>query len=59
MEGGPEQLHLPKALGEERDGQALAEIQELALKWFMETQAPSILQNGALPPWFHGFITRK
>ncbi|XP_057624353.1 SH2 domain-containing protein 7 [Chionomys nivalis] len=59
MEGGPEQLHLPKALGEEGDGQALAEIQELALKWFMETQAPSILQNGALPTWFHGFITRK
>uniref|UniRef100_A0A8C2YLY9 SH2 domain containing 7 n=2 Tax=Chinchilla lanigera TaxID=34839 RepID=A0A8C2YLY9_CHILA len=25
----------------------------------METQAPSILQNGALPPWFHGFVTRK
>lgn len=58
MEGGPEQLHLGKAL-EEADGRALAEIQELALKWFMETQAPSILQNGALPPWFHGFITRK
>ncbi|KAL1782543.1 hypothetical protein HispidOSU_027592 [Sigmodon hispidus] len=59
MEGGPEQLHLAKALGENGDGRALAEIQELALKWFMETQAPSILQNGALPPWFHGFITRK
>ncbi|EGW03745.1 SH2 domain-containing protein 7 [Cricetulus griseus] len=59
MEGGPEQLHLAKAIGEAGDGRALAEIQELALKWFMETQAPSILQNGALPPWFHGFITRK
>ncbi|XP_008054451.1 SH2 domain-containing protein 7 [Carlito syrichta] len=41
------------------DSQALAELQELALKWFMETQAPVILQNGSLPPWFHGFITRK
>lgn len=41
------------------DGQALAKLQDLALKWFMETQAPSILQNGALPPWFHGFVTRK
>ncbi|CAH6868324.1 Sh2d7 [Phodopus roborovskii] len=59
MESSPEQLHLTKALGEAGDGRALAEIQELALKWFMETQAPSILQNGALPPWFHGFITRK
>lgn len=59
MEGGPEQFHLGKALEEAGNGQALAEIQELALKWFMETQAPSILQNGALPPWFHGFITRK
>ncbi|XP_059122894.1 SH2 domain-containing protein 7 isoform X1 [Peromyscus eremicus] len=59
MEGSPEQLHLAKALGEAGDGRDLAEIQELALKWFMETQAPSILQNGALPPWFHGFITRK
>lgn len=59
MEGGPEQFHQGKALEEAGNGQALAEIQELALKWFMETQAPSILQNGALPPWFHGFITRK
>lgn len=59
MEGGPEQLHLSKALEEAGGGRALAEIQELALKWFMETQAPSILQNGVLPPWFHGFITRK
>lgn len=59
MEGGLEQLHLDKALEEAGDRRALAEIQELALKWFMETQAPSILQNGALPPWFHGFITRK
>ncbi|XP_021028048.1 SH2 domain-containing protein 7 [Mus caroli] len=59
MEGGPEQLHLGKALEEAGGGRALAEIQELALKWFMETQAPSILQNGVLPPWFHGFITRK
>uniref|UniRef100_H2ZTU0 SH2 domain-containing protein n=1 Tax=Latimeria chalumnae TaxID=7897 RepID=H2ZTU0_LATCH len=32
---------------------------ELALKWFTETQAPLILQNGILPEWFHGFISRK
>lgn len=40
-------------------GQALAQLQELALHWFTETQAPLILQNGTLPSWFHGFITRK
>ncbi|KAG8516394.1 SH2 domain-containing protein 7, partial [Galemys pyrenaicus] len=59
MEGSPQQLGLgagARALG---DSQALAELQELALRWFMETQAPLLLQNGALPPWFHGFITRK
>ncbi|KAM6149573.1 SH2 domain-containing protein 7 [Erethizon dorsatum] len=56
MEGSLEQPGLGRGPG---DGQALAELQELALKWFMETQAPSILQNGALPPWFHGFVTRK
>ncbi|KAM7048518.1 SH2 domain-containing protein 7 isoform 2-T2 [Molossus nigricans] len=41
------------------DSQAVSALQELALRWFMETQAPLILQDGALPPWFHGFITRK
>nr|XP_012593837.1 SH2 domain-containing protein 7 [Microcebus murinus]XP_020144670.1 SH2 domain-containing protein 7 [Microcebus murinus]XP_020144671.1 SH2 domain-containing protein 7 [Microcebus murinus]XP_020144672.1 SH2 domain-containing protein 7 [Microcebus murinus]XP_020144673.1 SH2 domain-containing protein 7 [Microcebus murinus]XP_020144674.1 SH2 domain-containing protein 7 [Microcebus murinus]XP_020144675.1 SH2 domain-containing protein 7 [Microcebus murinus] len=41
------------------DSLGLAELQELALAWFMETQAPFILQDGALPAWFHGFITRK
>ncbi|KAM9711113.1 SH2 domain-containing protein 7 isoform 2-T2 [Dama dama] len=53
--------HLSLGRGPEGAGdrQALAELQELALSWFMETQAPLILQNGALPPWFHGFITRK
>jgi hypothetical protein len=59
MEGSLEQLGLGSEPGWAGDSQALAELQELALKWFMETQAPSILQNGALPPWFHGFITRK
>ncbi|XP_004628937.3 SH2 domain-containing protein 7 [Octodon degus] len=56
MEGSLEQPGPERGPG---DSQALAELQELALKWFMETQAPSILQNGTLPPWFHGFVTRK
>lgn len=59
MEAHLRQLSLgggPEGAG---DRQALAELRELALSWFMETQAPLILQNGALPPWFHGFVTRK
>ncbi|XP_039714297.1 SH2 domain-containing protein 7-like isoform X2 [Pteropus medius] len=59
MEGGPRQLSLGRGLEGAADGQALAKLQELALRWFMETQAPLILQDGALPPWFHGFITRR
>ncbi|XP_023569626.1 SH2 domain-containing protein 2A isoform X2 [Octodon degus] len=27
--------------------------------WFWKTQAHSLLQCGAVPPWFHGFITRR
>ncbi|XP_053522285.1 SH2 domain-containing protein 2A isoform X3 [Artibeus jamaicensis] len=27
--------------------------------WFQETQAQGLLQHGAAPPWFHGFITRR
>ncbi|XP_076984677.1 SH2 domain-containing protein 7 isoform X4 [Tamandua tetradactyla] len=59
MEGGMEQLSQGRGHVGVEDSQTLAQLQELALKWFMETQAPLILQNGALPPWFHGFITRK
>ncbi|XP_032032112.1 SH2 domain-containing protein 7 [Hylobates moloch] len=59
MEDSLKQLSLGRDPEGAGDSQALAELQELALKWFMETQAPFILQNGALPPWFHGFITRK
>lgn len=59
MEGSPRQLSLGRGLEGAADDQALAKLQELALRWFMETQAPLILQDGALPPWFHGFITRR
>ncbi|CAK6439525.1 unnamed protein product [Pipistrellus nathusii] len=27
--------------------------------WFQKTQAQGLLQHGAAPPWFHGFITRR
>ncbi|XP_075391670.1 SH2 domain-containing protein 7 [Tenrec ecaudatus] len=59
MEGSLKQVSSERESEETRDKQALADLQMLALKWFMETQAPFILQNGILPPWFHGSITRK
>ena len=59
MEGHLRQLSLVRGPEGAGDSQTLAELQELALRWFTETQAPLILQNGDLPPWFHGFITRK
>uniref|UniRef100_UPI0037E7E606 hematopoietic SH2 domain-containing protein-like n=1 Tax=Semicossyphus pulcher TaxID=241346 RepID=UPI0037E7E606 len=34
-------------------------LRELSLKWFIETQVPFIVNNGFLPSWFLGFITRK
>ncbi|XP_064152212.1 SH2 domain-containing protein 7 [Loxodonta africana] len=59
MEGCIKQLSLGREPEEAGNSQDLANLQTLALKWFMETQAPTILQNGVLPSWFHGFITRK
>ncbi|XP_069898885.1 SH2 domain-containing protein 7 [Dipodomys merriami] len=59
MEGSLEQLSLGSRSEGWADKESVAELRELAVKWFMETQAPVILQNGVLPPWFHGFITRK
>ncbi|XP_072138341.1 uncharacterized protein [Mobula birostris] len=38
---------------------AMGIMKEVALKWFAETQAELILQNGRLPEWFHGFVMRK
>ncbi|XP_004700082.1 SH2 domain-containing protein 7 [Echinops telfairi] len=59
MEGSLQQVSSGRESEGMRDKQALGDLQMLALKWFTETQAPLILQNGILPPWFHGFITRK
>ncbi|XP_054418850.1 SH2 domain-containing protein 2A isoform X2 [Pteronotus mesoamericanus] len=39
-----------------REGQSL---QAETRAWFQETQAHGLLQHGAAPPWFHGFITRR
>lgn len=34
-------------------------LKELVMKWFTETQAPLIQNNGNFPDWFQGFATRK
>lgn len=34
-------------------------LKELVLRWFMETQASLILNNGNFPDWFQGFAARK
>ncbi|XP_053170984.1 SH2 domain-containing protein 7-like [Scomber japonicus] len=34
-------------------------LKELVLRWFTETQAPLILDNGNFPDWFQGFAARK
>ncbi|XP_051829820.1 SH2 domain-containing protein 7 [Antechinus flavipes] len=47
------------AISTDRESQGMDMLKDIAIQWFMETQAPLILQNGTLPEWFHGFITRK
>ncbi|XP_043960459.1 SH2 domain-containing protein 7 [Gambusia affinis] len=34
-------------------------LKELVLRWFTDTQAPLILQNGNFPDWFQGLAARK
>ncbi len=34
-------------------------LKELVMRWFTETQAPFILNNGNFPDWFQGFAGRK
>lgn len=34
-------------------------LRELTSKWFIETQVPLMVNNGLLPAWFLGFITRR
>ncbi|XP_048214168.1 SH2 domain-containing protein 2A [Perognathus longimembris pacificus] len=44
-----------KVSGEESSPSLQAETRA----WFQKTQAPQLLQQGAAPAWFHGFITRR
>ncbi|XP_025064165.1 SH2 domain-containing protein 7 [Alligator sinensis] len=59
MENKHQQLLLAREANTEIENQSSELLKDLALKWFMDTQAPLLLQNGTLPEWFHGFITRK
>nr|XP_016854511.1 PREDICTED: SH2 domain-containing protein 7-like [Anolis carolinensis] len=34
-------------------------LKDLVLKWFLTTQVALLVQDGNVPVWFHGFITRK
>ncbi|CAF90787.1 unnamed protein product [Tetraodon nigroviridis] len=34
-------------------------LKELVRRWFIDTQASHILQDGHFPDWFQGFATRK
>ncbi|XP_043935735.1 SH2 domain-containing protein 2A [Protopterus annectens] len=37
----------------------LSSFRAKVVMWFEETQAAHILQNGVIPEWFHGFISRR
>ncbi|XP_010642276.1 SH2 domain-containing protein 2A [Fukomys damarensis] len=54
---------LARALGsdkvEEVPGEGSLSLQAETRAWFQKTQARSLLQRGAAPTWFHGFITRR
>ncbi|XP_058558384.1 SH2 domain-containing protein 2A isoform X2 [Neofelis nebulosa] len=44
---------------EEVPGEGARSLQAETRAWFQKTQAHWLLQRGAAPPWFHGFITRR
>ncbi|XP_006895965.1 PREDICTED: SH2 domain-containing protein 2A [Elephantulus edwardii] len=51
----------PEGIGkaEEVPGEGSLTLQAETRIWFQKTQAHCILQRGAAPAWFHGFITRR
>ncbi|XP_062041552.1 SH2 domain-containing protein 2A-like, partial [Lepus europaeus] len=49
----------PVERAEEVPGEGGLTLQAEARAWFQRTQAHQLLQDGAAPAWFHGFITRK
>ncbi|XP_017365535.1 SH2 domain-containing protein 2A [Cebus imitator] len=44
---------------EEVPGKGSLSLQAEIWAWFQKTQAHCLLQHGAAPTWFHGFITRR
>ncbi|XP_037681625.1 SH2 domain-containing protein 2A isoform X2 [Choloepus didactylus] len=44
---------------EELPGEGGLSLQTEIRAWFQKTQAHCLLQHGAAPAWFHGFITRR
>ncbi|XP_017707981.1 PREDICTED: SH2 domain-containing protein 2A isoform X9 [Rhinopithecus bieti] len=44
---------------EEVPGEGSLSLQAETRAWFQKTQAHWLLQHGAAPAWFHGFITRR
>nr|XP_012623150.1 SH2 domain-containing protein 2A [Microcebus murinus]XP_012623151.1 SH2 domain-containing protein 2A [Microcebus murinus] len=49
----------PPDEAEEVPGEGSLSLQAEIRDWFQKTQAHSLLQHGAAPAWFHGFITRR
>ncbi|XP_064333937.1 SH2 domain-containing protein 2A isoform X1 [Camelus dromedarius] len=51
----------PKGVGkaEEVPREGGLSLQAETRAWFQKTQARELLQHGAAPAWFHGFITRR
>ncbi|XP_070618187.1 SH2 domain-containing protein 7 [Erythrolamprus reginae] len=53
MQNQPVGLH---SSGRERQPSEM--LKDLILRWFLESQADLLLQDGRLPDWFHGFLSR-
>uniref|UniRef100_A0A3B5KNG6 SH2 domain-containing protein n=1 Tax=Xiphophorus couchianus TaxID=32473 RepID=A0A3B5KNG6_9TELE len=53
------QLKLFKSMADLQTLAADGGLKELVLRWFTDTQAPLILQNGNFPDWFQGLAARK
>ncbi|CAN9506604.1 unnamed protein product [Ophioblennius macclurei] len=48
-----------QTLLEEAQGEGGGGLKEVVLRWFNDTQASLVLQDGNFPGWFRGFATRK
>uniref|UniRef100_F7IMS9 SH2 domain containing 2A n=1 Tax=Callithrix jacchus TaxID=9483 RepID=F7IMS9_CALJA len=57
----PEAASIPENAerAEEVPGKGSLSLQAEIRAWFQKTQAHWLLQHGAAPAWFHGFITRR